>query len=64
MEQKTPKQVLFLKLHNDYFRKELNGEQYEPSTVCGGQVAAWLKDRQVPSLSFGQLGNVVNKNVI
>ena len=47
--------MLFLKLHNVYFRKELNGEQYEASTGWGGRVAAWLEDRKAPSLSFGQL---------
>ena len=29
----------------------------------GGQMAAWLKDRKIPSLSLGQ-GNLVNKDVI
>ena len=47
------------RLKNWYYVQQLKG-QYEASVVCGRQVAAWLEDRKVPSLSPGQ-ANLVNK---
>ena len=39
--------------------EQLKG-QCEASAVCGWQMAAWLEDQKVPSLSPGQ-DNLVNK---